>query len=291
MALRVRLPYHRAPFYFAPEFLATADQWQASFKKLVEDVLRREQIDASVANDNRYGLAVVFGRAEFHIDALGGTFWLDDADDRSYGLLHCAPPNEFMRSALDGKHFSPSLRPIVEDVVASFAESLTIEMEARFEEALRIGQAQIEAKEGLRTALFSKIDPQDRRHLRLVYNGIRDQVGSEDADLDDAVFDTGEHLYSFGVVVVDSFQVGSIDNVAMARTERVRKRARKKGPGAPPRYRWDGIDPLIQEIRQRHPTMRKAEVLKKVADRLIQAGQPVPSNTQLFERIRTFFPD
>jgi hypothetical protein len=201
MASKVkRLPYHRAPFYFGPEYLATSGQWQSSFNRMVQGVLRRERIDAAVAADGAYGLAVVFGRVKFNIDALGGTFWLNDVEDRIEGRFLHSPPEIFTRCALNPPL---KLRPIVGDgnVVASLAESLIIEMEINFEEALRAGWARIEAKVNSRTAAFTALDPQDRHHVR-IRDSLRDALDDEDNDLDDACYDTGEDLYSFGVVPV-----------------------------------------------------------------------------------------
>lgn len=296
MAFNVmRLPYHRAPFYFAPEFLATPDQWQVSFKKLIDDVLRCERKEASIVTDHAYGLAVVFGRAEFHIDALGGTFWIDDAEDRNYGLVHCAPPRTFLQYTLDAKRFSQSFWPIVEDTVAPFAERLAIEMEARFEEALLTLQAQIEAKLGARTAAFRQIDPQDRRHLRLIYSDFREQVASTDSDLDDALYDTGERVFSYGVVVLgnedasDTFD--DLPKAAATSSKRVGKQKQKRGPGAPQSIRWDTIDPIIEEVRRLHPSMTKADVHRAVMDRLAELGLNMPGKTSLDDRIRIFFRD
>lgn len=289
---KVRLPYHRAPFYFAPEFLATPDQWQASFKKLVSDVLRRERKEASIVTDHVYGLAVVFGRAEFHINALGGTFRVDDAENREHGPLHCASPEKFLRYTLNSENFSQSFWPIVEDAVANFAESLTIEMEARFEEALQAFHAQIEAKLAARTAPFRLIDPQDRRHLRLIYDGFRDKDASEDSDLDDAVYDTGERLYSYGVTlgpryapVPDATSVQPEISAGIA--QRDNPTGVPKGPLKPEDYL-----PMIREAMKKHPRKNKNQILFVIQEQLEprrQKGERVPAKTWLQDQIRECF--
>ncbi|WP_449337247.1 hypothetical protein [Streptomyces griseus] len=97
----IRLPYHRAPFYFAPEFLVGSKEWSASFESLARSVLLRKQISGSIEQRNDFGIVVAFGPVSLSLSLIPGTFWLDNFEgDNSLAIWTAGNPQTFLRNTL-----------------------------------------------------------------------------------------------------------------------------------------------------------------------------------------------
>lgn len=73
--LIARLPIHRAPFYFGPEFLSTDSEWQEHFQSLVRSIAEAEGVPLDAVE--RYGNYALRARQAdfwFIIEAQLGTF-------------------------------------------------------------------------------------------------------------------------------------------------------------------------------------------------------------------------
>lgn len=288
----IRLPYHRAPFYFAPEFLATPEQWRRSFSDLINETLSCEKMDAAIEQREEYEIAVNFGEVLLVLQAASGTFGLENVPIAKGDLWSWASnsPASFLADTLCSELIPSKLKSFIRTTLEPFAEGLFRGMECRFEKALDIGFAQIEARINSRIAEFVVVDPQDRRHITLDKKLLREScaIGDVDNGLDDAAYDTGERLYSYSVVL----GAGVGDGIAVEIGRRLpKKRNQKKGPGAPRRFRWDIFDQIIKDIMHDHPRWIQAQVITEFKKRASAKGFDLPKKTALESQVRLFFRD
>lgn len=288
----IRLPYHRAPFYFAPEFLATPEQWRRSFSDLINETLSCEKMDAAIEQREEYEIAVNFGQVLLVLQAASGTFGLENVPIAKGDLWSWASnsPASFLADTLYSELIPLKLKSFIRTTLEPFAEGLFRGMECRFERALDIGFAQIEARINSRIAEFVVVDPQDRRHITLDKKLFREScaIGDVDNGLDDAAYDTGERLYSYSVVL----GAGVGDGIAVEIDRRQPGRCnRKKGPGAPRRLRWDVFEPIIEDIIRHNPHWTQAQVIEQFKKKATSTKLRLPAKTALEDKVRLFFRD
>jgi hypothetical protein len=101
-ASTIRIPYYRAPFYFSPEYLATAETWQIAFRGLVEDILRQNGCDGQVIDVHSYQIKIGWEALEFTINARFGTFEVreNSSNPEFWGGVEDIPPPSSTKSGV-----------------------------------------------------------------------------------------------------------------------------------------------------------------------------------------------
>jgi hypothetical protein len=277
-----RIPYYRAPFYFGPEYLATAEQWQQTFIRLADEILSLNDCGGKVIDVYDHSIKIGWGALELMVDARFGKFDLcerDDGDDQlsSQGWAGIEDTPASFVDKVRSVSAPRQLISIVRHQVAPFAEALFSKMTGRFEHALCENIARIEAQplSPLPTTPFARIEPDQRRYFPLLPKERASLVPGSENELDEAVGPTGEKLFSFCVVPVE---------------RRLSGQATTSTPDGRKKHDWQVIDPVIKEqygMIKLNPTRSKLQLRNRVISEL---GPKAPKPTALDKRINELFP-
>lgn len=197
-----RLRAHRAPFYFGPEYLATAEEWQASFVCLL-DLVEKDQGDKpDCVSALGYHLTLRFRNLELLVDAEDGIFDLrepsqfedDRLDDPAWPGIGDAP-QDFLQQ-LERSRIPDAYRALVFRRIKPFASLLHQRMLLRYKRALNEGFAEVHAMRQSPLNDPSKIDPDALEYFSIDTGGRLPY----DLTLDEAEGPNGERLYSYGVI-------------------------------------------------------------------------------------------
>ena len=279
-----RIPYYRAPFYFGPEYLAKAEEWQRSFQRLSEKILQQNACGGRVIEVHGHSIMIGWGALELTIDARLGRFeiWENDGredDDPSsdcWGGLETVPSSFIgeIRSALIPERLT---RRILVQIIP-FAEAIFRETNKRFERALRENIAEIQVRPlspGPDTR-FVRLDPESRRYFPLDFK--QRELTQDDADeLDDATGPNGEKLYSYGVVASRRPPTVNLPNDVEVCASSVDGRVH---------HDWNEIDQIIideygQMLSKPLPSRTRLYVAVE-----LRLDDRSPSRTEIFERFK-----
>jgi hypothetical protein len=284
-----RLPRHRAPFYFAPKYLRTAEEWRSNIAALVEAMLRDSNLAWSFRADpfGPWTLTVRFLRTDLTIDARNGTFMIEEfSDDQDLHIdnVWVGPlnsPTKFYKELLVSDP-PASLRNEVQSV-AVVVSSLIEQLASRYRTALDRGFATIEARPNSILNSFEKLDPDQAKRLQMRSRDRHFDVpgGQESIELDDAVGPNGEQLFSLCVVASDlpekliappsrqkdSGRVGRPETVNHDVLEQVMLEIlRAKGTPARTKPTWTGeifAEAVIKRMAEKGLGVSRPTILKK----------------------------
>ena len=281
----IRLPRHRAPFYFAPHYLQTEEEWKSNLTALIQSMMRDTTRPWSLRD--RFGewtITVRFELTELTLDARNGTFALEEfseaEEDEKDRLTWVGPmdsPSAFVRELL-AEEAPDHLQQEIGQARA-FAEDLFDRMAKRYRAALAEGHAVWQARFGSVLNDFRAIDIDQIRHLQIAPVNRMFDWGVAYNILDQANVPKGEKLYSLCVVPMTQAKCTASDEAASDRRKR---------------YDWRVIDPVIKkEYRaiKLKPSRTKVELKKRVEAELGSSGLPVPKSTVLSQRIDKLFPN
>jgi hypothetical protein len=284
-ASTIRLPCHRAPFYFAPHYLRTEEEWKSNLTVLIQSMMRDTTRPWSW--QDRYGewtITVRFELTELTIGARNGTFSLQEfseaelfseADNLLTWVGPMDSPSAFVRELLAEE--APDHLQQEIGRAGAFAEDLVEQMAKRYRVALTEGHAVWQARFGSVLNDFRAIDIDQIQHLRIAPVDRMFDWGIEYNRLDQANGPNGEKLYSLCVVPVSQPKCTASDEAASDR--------RKK-------YDWRVIDPVIKKeyyAIKLKPHRTKLELKRRVEAELGMSGLSVPKSTALSQRINKLF--
>jgi hypothetical protein len=282
----IRLPCHRAPFYFAPHYLQSEEEWKSNLTALIQSMMRDTTRPWSLRD--RFGewtITVRFELTELTLDARNGTFAVEEfceaelfskADNLLTWIGPMDSPSEFVRELLQEE--APDRLQQELGRARAFAEDLIDQMATRYRVALTEGHAVWQARFGSVLNDFRAIDIDQIRHLQIAPVNRMFDWGVAYNILDQADGPKGEKLYSLCVVPVTQPKCTASDEAASDRRKR---------------YDWRLIDPAIKkEYRalKLNPSRTKVELKKRVERELRSSGLPVPKSTVLSQRINKLFP-
>jgi hypothetical protein len=261
---QVTIPYDRALFYFAPEYLATADAWQATFRRRIEDILL-ENGGGKITSAHGYSIVVSWGALELTINAWQGTFTVlehDEQEDDDWDS-ECWPGHEIAPDRfLDELHSAPipeHLAGRVFENIVPFTNAILRKMTDALEQAL------------------------DEKRIELRYfptkNRKQDPISSDLNELYEPVPPLSEKL--FFVILPRS----KLANISKAKAVGISKLdARFK-------HDWKKIDLILVEeyARIRMKPFRTRTLLKNALD--VRIGEKSPNPGMVFKRIKYLFPN
>jgi hypothetical protein len=266
---QVTIPYDRAQFYFAPEYLATSEAWQATFRRLTEDILLENGCGGKITSAHGYSIIVSWGALTLTIDARQGTFavWENDGQDDGQDdddlvsdcwAGHEIAPDRFLdelHSALIPEHLAGS----VYDHIVPFTNAILRKMTDALEQAL------------------------DEKRIELRYfptkNEKQNPISSEFNELYEPVPPLSEKL--FFVIL----QRSTLANISKAKAVGISKLdARFK-------HDWKKIDLILEEeyAHIRMKPFRTRTELKNALD--VRLGEKSPNPGMIFKRIKYLFPN
>jgi hypothetical protein len=228
-------PLHRGPFLFAPRFLSQSD-WFPEFKLLIERVLEQLSITGKVYQPYDGRVAIVeFKKVEMRIDGGRGTFGVYELGYQSSEIEDFMKywdgpdglPTEFFIQ-FENPEFVTRLGSDYQNV-CDFSDRLFVQLERRFNEALREGIGELTAHIGKQLAPLTVIDFRTLRHLQLRRLD-RDFDADDNLELDQAISGDEEDLYDLGVRPTD---------LTVNPTSRAKPSGR--GPGRKRTYNFEAI--------------------------------------------------
>lgn len=143
-----QIPLHRAPFYFAPDFIPTREKWIEIFSSLLTKVGESAGRTVKVSAGDGYQVEADIGLLRFTIDAEGGMFGVqkisdDDWDPDAFYLTEV--PATFVKQ-LGSKRVPDHVRHDTE-VIKKISDWLLRSMNLRLNEAVRSGRAYYRGRE------------------------------------------------------------------------------------------------------------------------------------------------
>jgi hypothetical protein len=287
-----RLPLHRGPFYFAPQFLRSGKDWSETFTGLVTKALDHAGCKAEILSPgDGWQIQARLNTVIFTIDAEGGLFGIEEPheDWSRLDLLRLTEIPSLFSSRLEGECVAEHL---AEDVrsVKSIAEWLHRAMTLRFEQAVKIGDAHFEARLATEVADFTKV-ARDQLALFDIDERARESFFEVDEEFDSATGRaSGVKLFSLCVAPSARHAMAAEGRHAMAadassQTQGKLGRAgrpetvahdvleeigleliRVKGVPDPKRANWTGeifATAVIDKMAERGLTVSRATVLNK----------------------------
>jgi hypothetical protein len=177
VAAHLRLPLHRAPFYFAPHYLATPETWGECFIERVKYILEQNpNIRAEVGVFESYVLRVRFQQLELFVDAktCGFSVWKTngahiDGDGRFFMSsvpVAMARPNDFFRQIKNAENIPEYILDELSEAVVPVAGHLHHLMNKSFREAVNEGHALVEVKYNSIGSPFSMVSWSELEYLQ-----------------------------------------------------------------------------------------------------------------------------
>jgi hypothetical protein len=136
------IPYDRGLFYFAPEYLATAEAWQTTFQGLTKNILLENGCSGKIADAHGYSITVGWGALELVIDARLGTFavWENEESDDDECISNSWSGHEIVPDRfLDELHSAPipdHLAGSIFEHIVPFTNAILRKMTGALEQAL-----------------------------------------------------------------------------------------------------------------------------------------------------------
>lgn len=258
------IPYDRALFYFAPEYLGTPEAWQATFRRLSEDILAGDSCGGKITHAHGYSITVSWDDLELTLDARAGTFsiWENDRQDDEDWVSnswagHETIPHLFIHEIWSGQIPDRLLRSL-SDGAAPFARAILRKMVSALEQAL----------------------DEKRTEIRYFPSPNKKQEFSDVDESYEPIPPLSEKL--FFVVLPRATPANYVAGTKAVDLSKADGRFR---------HDWKQIDLFIQEkyARIRLKTFRtRTEIIHAVEAKFADRS---PSNTMLHERIKKLFPN
>jgi hypothetical protein len=283
----VRLPLHRGPFYFAPHFLSSRDDWLENFTTLLATAADQASCKAEILSRDGWQLQAKLNTLTFTIDAEGGMFGLEEPDEDE----DWRGPDRFLIAEipslfLERTEAEPIPEHLADDVrsARSMASWLHRAMKSRFERALENNDAQLEARFNSELSDFAKLD-RDQFVLFDVIEKVREKIFERDDELDIAIAPaSGAKLFSVCVVPAEEITIRALEGApgkdGSAGGKRGRPRSvdhgvldeimlglmRKRGfPGRTPAWNNERLqEAVVKQMAERGLTVSRPTVLKKI---------------------------
>lgn len=290
----IRLPIHRAPFYFAPDFIPTREKWIKTFSALLATACKNAGRSVDVVAGDGYQVKANIGLLRFTIDGEEGFFdveeVLDDGDWSAMPDFFVSAMPAVFRDELAVQKAPNRLR---EDkkIVAAICEWLIRSMNARFDSAISKGHAHYFCR---KTELgdLVKLDA-DQLALFDV-----DERHSEADELDTATARfSGTKLYCVCVVPTNFVEVSATASASKPKNRLVRGRPptvdhqlldsvmlelMQSNKGAPDRSKsnWTNAiyaEAVIRRMAERGATVGKTTVIDKIRPLIQQVKKARPA--------------